>query len=348
MAGFVTRNWRLKLLAVVLALVGWTGVVFATNPPGVRSVQVAVPQSPEMLPADYVLTQPIGSLTVDVSGTQQHLSAFSSSSLQVSANYDVIKAVGSHVPATVRVPVKVTDTDPNTLLNSPPTYVDALVDRSGSSTANVVVAVSRTPSAGYQIGSVQAAPATVTATGPEHALIGLQVKTQPIDLYNQEANFNKDTVAVYPYDARGTLLSDVNLNPATVNIQITVLPLNTIRTSSVVIGPVTGVPTGYTVTVNSYTPATVTLSGPQRQMSSPSLAAVTTASINTGGQTGTRTYHVSIPVPTGIAVSPSTVTVTITVAPIPPPPTTAPSPTPGSTASPASPTPTPTGGSPGG
>ena len=343
-AGFVTRNWRLKLLAVVLAVVGWTGVVFATNPPGVKSVQVAVPQSPEMLPADYVLTQPIGPLTVDISATQAHLNAFNPSSLQVSVNYDVIKAIGSQVPATVKVPTKVTDTDPNTLLNSAPTYVEAQVDRSGSSSADVVVAVSRTPSAGYQVGTVQAAPATVTATGPEHELIGLQVKTQPIDLHNQEANF-RDTVAVYPYDARGDLLSNVNLNPATVNIQITVLPLDTTRTSSVAVGPVTGVPSGDSATVVSYAPMTVTLTGPQSQMSSASLATVTTASIDTGGQTGTRTYHVSIPVPTGIRVSPSTVTVTITVALIPPPPTTAPSPTPGSSASPA-PSPTPPGPTP--
>ena len=171
-----------------------------------------------------------------------------------------------------------------------------------------------------------ATPDTVTATGPEHELIGIQIRTQQIDLSNQRANF-EGTVALYPYDGAGRLLSDVNVTPATVNVAITVVGVDTTRTASVVLGAVIGSPAGDQVTVDGYTPVTVTLTGSQDLINGTNLASVTTGSIDIAGQTGTVTYHVTIQAPTGITVSPSSVAVTITVTPLPTP-TPAPTPTP--------------------
>ena len=193
MPGFLTRNWRLKLLALVLAIFSWAGVVLATNPPGTRSVSIPVPQPPApdvSLPAGYLLTAPIPNLTVYITGTEQHLDAFSKSSLQVTVDYNAIRAIGNQVPATVRLPVKITNSDPNIDLDDPPASVMAAVDTSGSTSETVEVAVSHTPPPGYETGSLVATPNTVTATGPEHELIGIQVRTQQIDLSNQRANFD--------------------------------------------------------------------------------------------------------------------------------------------------------------
>ncbi|HAW10744.1 MAG: CdaR family protein [Candidatus Dormibacteria bacterium] len=333
MPGFLTRNWRLKLLAVVLAIVSWAGVVLATNPPGTRSVSIPVPQPPApnvSLPAGYLLTAPIPNLTVYITGTEEHLDAFSKSSLQVTVDYNAIRAIGNQVPATVRLPVKITNSDPNIDLDDPPASVMAAVDTSGSTSETVEVAVSHTPPPGYETGSLVATPNTVTATGPEHELIGIQVRTQQIDLSNQRANFD-GTVALYPYDGAGRLLSDVNVTPATVNVAITVVGVDTTRTASVVLGPVIGAPAGDQVTMDGYTPVTVTLTGSQDLINGANLATVTTGSIDIAGQTGTVTYHVTIQAPTGITVSPDTVAVTITVTPLPTPtpaPTPAPTPTP--------------------
>jgi YbbR domain-containing protein len=322
MPGFVTRNWKLKLLAVVLATVGWAGVVFATNPPGTRSVSVPVPQPPSptvSLPAGYVLTQPIPNLVVSITGTEAHLNSFSRSSLQVSVDYDAIRSVGSRVPATVRLPVTVTNSDPNIELDSPPTSVEASVDTSATAQATVTVAVSRTPPPGYEVSTTVVTPSAVTVTGPEHQLVGIQIRTQQIDLSNQLANFD-GTVALYPYDRDGRPLSDVNVAPATVDVAITVVGLDTSRTSSVLVGPVSGVPAGYQAIIDSYTPLTVTLTGSQDLINVPNLATVSTGGLDVAGQSGTVTYHLSIQVPAGISVSPSSsVAVTVTVTPIPTP-----------------------------
>ncbi|MGO8687906.1 MAG: YbbR-like domain-containing protein [Candidatus Dormibacteria bacterium] len=322
MPGFVTRNWKLKLLAVVLATVGWAGVVFATNPPGTRSVSVPVPQPPSptvSLPAGYLLTQPIPNLTVSITGTEAHLNSFSRSSLQVSVDYNAITSIGSRVPATVRLPVKVTNSDPNIELNNPPTTVDADVDASGTAQVTVTVAVSHTPPPGYQVATTVVTPSTVTVTGPEHELVGLQVRTQQINLSNQLANFDL-TVDLYPYDRSGRAVSDVNVDPGSANVAITVVGLDASRTSSVLIGPLSGVAAGYQAIVDGYTPMTVTLTGAQGLINEPALAAVSTGGVDVAGQSGTVTYHLTIQVPAGISVSPSaTVAVTITVSALPTP-----------------------------
>jgi YbbR domain-containing protein len=332
MSGFVTRNWRLKLLAIVLAIFSWAGVVLATNPPGTRAVSIPVPQPPSpdvSLPAGYLLTQAIPNLTVQITGTEDHLNAFSKGNLQVTVDYDAIKAVGNHVPATVKLPVKITSSDPNIDLDDPPISLDAEVDSSGSASDPVQIEVSHPPPPGYQDSTVPTTPAAVTATGPEHELVGIRIETQQIDLSNQRANFDA-TVFVYPYSSQGRRLSDVNLNPASVNVAITVVGVDTSRSSSVVLGALTGAADGTQVFVDTYSPMTVTLKGSQDIINGASLATVTTGGIDVAGQTGTVSYTVPIETPTGITATPSTITVTITVTflPTPTPAPTSPSPSP--------------------
>jgi hypothetical protein len=331
MPGFVKRNWRLKLLAIVLAIFSWAGVVLATNPPGTRSVSIAVPQPPSLdvsLPAGYLLTQAIPNLTVDITGTEDHLNSFSKSSLQVTVDYDAIRAVGENVPVAVRLPVRITNTDHNIDLDDPPTSIEAQVDSSGSASEPVEVVVSHAPPPGYQDSTMQATPATVTATGPEHELVGIVIKTHEIDLSNQRANFGGTGIALYPYSAQGNYLPDVNLSPAAVNVSITVVGVDTTRTSSVVLGDITGAADFTQVFVDTYSPMTVTLTGSQDLINAASLATVTTGGIDVAGQTGTVTYKVPIVTPTGITANPSTVTVTITV-------TVSPTPTPVATPTPS-------------
>ena len=335
MPGFVTRNWRLKLLALVLGIFSWAGVVLATNPPGTRGVSIPVPQPPSpdvSVPAGYLLTQAIPNLTVDITGTQDHLNSFTKNSLQVTVDYDVIKAVGDHVPATITLPVKITNTDPNIVLDDPPTSIQAEVDSTGTATEPVHIEVSHAPPVGYQDSTMQATPVAVTATGREHELVGMVVKTQQIDLSNQRANFPASTIKVYPYSSQGRYLADVNLTPASVNVSITVVGVDTTRTSSVVLGDITGAADG--TPVFTYSPMTVTLTGSQDLINGASLATVTTGGIDVAGQTGTVTYKVPIETPTGITATPSTVTVTVTVTPLP-------TPTPVATS--PSPSPSPTG-----
>lgn len=344
MLGFIIRNWRLKLLALLLAVVSWAAVVYAANPPGTKTVQVPVPQPPEVsLPAPYVLTVPVPDLNITVAGTAAHLNAFHASWLQVTVDYAVVSAQGKAVPAAVRVPVKVAFSvpNPNVQLDSPPTWITAQIDREQVRTVAVQIAVSQGPPAGYVVLGKTATPSTVTITGPEHQLLTAVVKTGPIDLGNQEGNYDRSGVKLYAYDAQGhPLTSVVSTDPSSVQVQITVQPVTTTRTSGIALGDVRGLSPGYQVSSISYTPSVATLRGPETIINASSLATVYTAPINVSGQDGTIVYTVSVPVPEkGVTVSPSSVQVTITVIPVALP-TQVPTPVPTPTARP-SPTPTP-------
>lgn len=338
MPGFLIRNWRLKLLALILAIVAWVGVVYAANPPGQRAVQVPVPQSNSLLPAGYVLTSAIPEQTVVVAGTQDHLSAFKASFLQVSADYRVISRIGNHVPQVVDVPLTVQTSDPNVQIASYPRSVQARVDKSGKGTATVTIDIAKPLPAGYIITATTVSPSTVTLQGPEHELSGAVVKTDPIDLASYESDYSK-TLLVYAYDRSGeSRLSRVNVDPPSVSVTIAIKEVSNARTSSLVLGPIRGIQPGYEVSSISYTPMTVTLTGPQQVLNQSSLSEITTAAIDLGGRTGTNSYTVTIPAPaTNVSVSPTTVRITVTVIPIPTP-TASPTPTPTPTAS-VSPTP---------
>ncbi|MGA8015593.1 MAG: CdaR family protein [Candidatus Dormiibacterota bacterium] len=339
MINFITRNWRLKLLALVLAIIAWVGVVYAANPPGVKAVPVPVPQPPTVsLPAGYVLTQPIPELTVNVAGTADSLSNFSANQIQVTVNYGVISSLGNNVPATVSLPIQLVKQNPNVQLDNPPTTVQASVDKIGTAVRGVTVAVGTNPQAGYTITEEHTTPATVTLTGPEHELGDAQVKTQSVDLGYQTANFT-ETLKVYAY-AQSQVLSNVNVSPASVTATITLTSPTTTRTSGVVLGSLRGLPSGYGVSSVTYSPLTVTLTGTEALINGASLNTVSTAPIELGAFIGTRNYTVSIPSPgSGISVSPASVTVTVTTYAIPTP-TPAPTPRPTPTPSP-SPSPSP-------
>ena len=325
--GFLARNLQLKLASVVLASITWAGVVYASNPPDTRSVSVKVPQDTGAV-APFVLVHSIPDLSIQVSGTREHLNAFDPSDLVIAVSYKAITQVG-----TQQIPVTVVNNDRDVQLDSPPTSVTATVDRLGSRDVPVTVVVSSPPPQGYVVTSTATAPSTVTLVGPQQQLGGLQARVT-IDLSSQKTDYQADQkVAVYdPTGAQlGSFAILVNGRPqTTVQVTITVTASITSRASAVV-PPHTGTPAaGAEVTGISVSPATVVLTGPQDLLNT--LDSVATQPINLSGIDGNRTYTVQVTPPPGVTSSPTTVTVTVTVTTVV---IAGPSPTP-------SPTPTPT------
>jgi YbbR domain-containing protein len=321
MPGFVTRNWRLKLLATVIAVVSWAGVVYAGNPPGIKAVTVAVPQDPIVnpLPSPYVLVAPIPDITVDIAGTQDHLNSYSGRSLQVRVDYAAIRQVGF-----VNLPVTVTNTDPNCEIDHAPTLVTADVDKTAVSTASVQLIISHDPPPGFAVSTETVTPGTVTITGPEHEFSGLQVRAT-VNLSDQRANYSA-SVNLIPYDSQGHQITDVNVSPSSADIEITVNSVTTERTTAVTLGTIRGQPaSGYEIASISISPLVVTLTGSQVTLNDPALDDVVTDAIDVTGLTSTRTFNVGIVVPGGVTADPTTVLVTVTIVALP-----LPSPTPSS------------------
>ncbi|HXM55586.1 MAG TPA: CdaR family protein [Candidatus Dormibacteraeota bacterium] len=79
--GWVVTNWRLKLLALVLAIGLLSGVAFSENPPTFDTVAVRVEY--RNLPQDLVITNPTTSLEVPVAGFRSDVQRYKQSTAGV-------------------------------------------------------------------------------------------------------------------------------------------------------------------------------------------------------------------------------------------------------------------------
>ncbi|MGI8848020.1 MAG: CdaR family protein [Candidatus Dormibacteria bacterium] len=332
--GFVTRNLGLKVLATALAVVTWAGVVYAANPPGIRTILMTVPQDSTILPPGFVLTHPLADIPVRIAGTADHLNSFERSSLQLKVHYERITQPGAY-----DIPIDLHNSDPSVELDRPPTTVAVDTDKLDTMSLAVQVVPAPGPPAGYAIGTEVADPAKVTVTGPHSELTGIKAMVM-VNLSNQKANYERGGEIVFLADAQGRRVQDVHAEPPTVGVLITIVANTTARVSAVV-PPIRGVVApGYQLGGIRVEPATVTLTGPQDILNADDM--VSTDPVNVGGLTADRTFTVTVKKPQdGVTVSFERITVRVTVTALP-----TPAPTPTQTATPSppssSPSPSPT------
>jgi YbbR domain-containing protein len=254
---WLIRNWHLKLGALALATVLYTGLVFSGSFseltfPGVPIAAIGQPND------TYVLTQELG--TVDV---RYRFAADSPNQVRISSfavTIDLAQYKMSLAPQAQSLPVTVRPLiDGVTIIDYAPTSVSVAIDRLGVRTVRVVVDRGEVP-AGLEIGAPTLSEQQVAATGPDsllqrvdRAVDRVHIDQSGIDVHNQ--------VQLVPVDVDGRLVPSVELTPLTVNVDIDVRTLETSKT--VPVRPVlTGAPaTGFEVGEVTVNPAVVTLRG---------------------------------------------------------------------------------------
>jgi YbbR domain-containing protein len=330
--GFITRNLRVKALAGVVALITWVGVVYASNPPESRTVALHVPQDQASLPAQYELSTPIPDVQVRLSGTREHVNAFTTSSLRITVDYRTITKTG-----VLQIPVRITNNDSTVSLDQVPTSVTADIDVHDSVNVPVTLVYDATPPAGYKVTQQALDHPTVVVSGPRRRLAELSAQVH-VNLANQKTNLEGD-YKVFLYDRFGTRIGDLAVVPNTVAVSVTVSSVTTSRSSAVLEKLSGSLPPGHFLSAISAAPLTVVLTGPQDLLNA--LDSISTQAIPlTGLGTGDHVLQVKLAPPAGVTATPDTVTVTITVAALPTP-TATPVPTATATPTPTS-TPTPT------
>jgi len=317
---FITRNFQLKLIAVVVACGMWVGVVYASDPPAIMSYAVHV-QSSGGLRSGLVLLRPIGSVAVKVAGVSSSVrSQEVASHLSAEANLSHITKVGEY-----RVPLKVAKTDDNVWIWSAPTSVQVVIDHQATRSIPVHLIVSKPPPLGFTLSSAQSVitPATVKVEGPESVLANLQAEAI-VNLSSIRTSLGLPDRQVTLTNTDG-LGSELTVTPAEVSVAVVVSSETAERLLSVV--PTfsgSGLPaSGYQVTDIVYSPVTVTATGPASVLTS--LTAISTQPIDLAGATSSETKTVQLVTPAGTTLSSGYVTVVVTIVPIP---TATPTPTP--------------------
>lgn len=290
---WLVRNWALKLGAVALATILYTGLVFSGSFTehtflGVPVTTLAQPEG------TFVLSPQLGTVDIRYRIAADARAAVTAESFAVTvdlATYDMAEAAQLQaLPIRVR-PVS----DGLTILSYGPATVSVAIDRLDEAQVRVAVDRGEVP-AGLEIGTPRLSVRQVTATGPEsllhrvdRALATVRIDESGIDCCGQ--------VELVPVDIVGRRVDSVELNPSTVRVEIDVSTVETSRT--VPIRPLlTGAPAaGFEVGAVTAEPSVVTLRGAPEVLAA--IAEVLTEPISLAGADATLRAPSTLVMPDG-------------------------------------------------
>lgn len=320
-------NWKLKVIALLVACGMWVGVVYARNPPAIATVQV--PLQTEGLSSNLLLLGAPSTVPVKVAGIRSSVDA-NQVRRQISA---VVDLTSVHGPGQYTLPLQVRKTDPNVELWSTPANVQVTVDRWTTVNLPVVPDVTQVPPVGYTYSKTKTTvtPATVKVRSPSKLVSGLRAVAQ-VNLSGLRSStpVPSNVVVQYqnkPLSAQPSVAALVSVPPTVVTVNVSISAVSA-STSVAVYAVTTGqVPSGYQLVAIAVTPPTVSVSGPSGTIAG--LVSIDTQAINLNNITSQTTLQVPLVVPSGVTSSVTRVTVVVSVQKLPQAtPTPTPSPTP--------------------
>ncbi|HEY3334856.1 MAG TPA: CdaR family protein [Candidatus Limnocylindrales bacterium] len=305
--GFVTHNWPLKLAAIGLATFLYAGLVASQD---ASTVQGPITVTDQNRPPGTIITNQLK----DVDSIRYLAPAGSqrprASDFRATIDLTNVKPDGQPV----NVPVRVTALDPDiTIMGVTPRTIQVVLESSAEK--QVPVRVERGPAPDrIDVGETTYTPEVVTVRGPASAVASVVAAEVVVALDPQGFDVDRE-IEARPVDANGDPVTGIDVEPATVHVQI---PLFTNKESrTLAVSPVVaGAPApGFRIANVTVTPLTVTVEGDAEQLAA--LVSIDTAPVSVAGATASIRQTVALAPPNGIAsTGAGTVTVSVAVEPV--------------------------------
>ena len=292
--GWLTRNWHLKLAALGLATILYTGFVYSGSFtdelfPGLQIEAINQPSGA------YPLTQQYG--TVDV---QYRLSADAPERVTADSFAVIVDLAGyvmERSPELQSLPVRVESLEQGVeVLEFQPTTVPVALDRLSERQVPVVVETGDLPE-----GLATSAPRTsheeVTASGPQSQLGRVDRAVARVQIFASGIDVRQPQVPLVPVDIDGREVESVELEPATIQVEIDVRAVETSKT--VPIRPIlAGNPAdGFRVSAVTVEPVVVTIFGAADAVAD--ITEVITAPLAVGGASADLELDATLDLPEG-------------------------------------------------
>ena len=303
------HNWPLKIGAVALSSLLYSGLVLSQN---TKDFPSSIPIIAVNQPANIILLSDLR----DVSQIRYVAPAdlglrIDSQSFKATVDLGNVDPSAGHVT----VPVRVTAVDERvSVLSFQPTQITIQLDRVTSRSVPVKATILGTVPAGLDIGVPTVEVANATVTGPQSIVSRVaEVDARvPVDPSGIDVNRMVDLIAV---DSAGAQLAPIDIEPASVRVQVPVFTDRRTRTlpvSPVVIGKPAA---GFEVASVTVDPITVQVEGDANDLAG--LEQADTKPISVSGVSSDVTQRISLDLPTGVqALGDGTVQVTIRLRPI--------------------------------
>lgn len=314
--GLITEDWRLKLLALGLAVLMLGAVAFSQNPPTTGSKQV--PLAYVNIPPNLILISPPSQTTLSYFGVADVIKNVKVENL--SATVDVSHAKpGSRVALNVKGSSTIGDLR---VQNPSPINVD--ID---NYTINrpIQVQVSARAGTGWSITKTAAqcpgTPCTVNFSGPESWTKNMTaVVTYPTPVNVGTTDSPNQRIQLFNSNGGVDLACRTDpcatLDPLTANIHIEAVAGSNSSTVPLLDAPPShGPANGYRVTAIDISPNTVIISGDPTALGR--IRSITLPAVDLSGRTSTYTAQVSIPYPADVTGNVAIASVKYTIAPNP-------------------------------
>ena len=312
---WITNDWRLKLLALALAVLVLGAVAFSQNPPTTRSIRIPLSYA---VPPNIVLINPPSQTTVTIAGLADAIQKADSSN--VVATVDATRALpGSAVKLTVRAATLI----PNVGIVQQPAQIAVTVDTYQTVTLPVQVNARAAP--GWSLDPSKTLATCTTASVPENRApckvlfsgpvswetnlkavavlqgnaIGVQdALNQPVTL--QRANGPLDlSVRTVPGSASDVTSVDIHTEAVQGTTSVPVVLIDS--------RPSNPPPPGYRVTAVTITPQSVVITGDPTVIQR--VRNIALPAVDLSGSTSDATFQVAIQYPDGVTGSVANATV---------------------------------------
>jgi YbbR domain-containing protein len=304
---WLVRNWHLKLGALALATVLYTGFVYS----GSFSEQTfsGVPvQAINQPTAAYPLTQQLGTVDVRYRLSADVVSRVTVESFAVTvdlAGYDMELA-----PEAQALTISVRSlTEGVEVLSYTPTTVAVALDRLGQREVPVVVERGQVPD-GLSIGTPRVSERTVVAAGPESQLGRVERAVARVQIFDTGIDIQRQ-VDLVPVDVDGAQVPSVELEPATVTVEIDVRTVETSKTVAVRPQVTGSVAPGFEIASLTSAPSVVTLFGMPDELAL--VNQVSTEPLSIGGLTESTSIEAQLDLPEGTRLAGGDESVTVNI-----------------------------------
>ena len=311
--GFLLRNWHLKLSAVLLATVLYTGLVFSGSF-SEATLDVRVEQ--ENATRDiFVLTGDLGLVEVRYQAARERTATVTAE--DITASVDLSEYDMERAPEPQQLPIQITASDGIEILDIQPDTVRVQLDRIDVRTVPVEIDTGDLPD-GLEMDEPVVSADEVEIRGPasviaqvDRALAFITISASGIDV-NEPVDLTLVDIEGQPV---GTGLIDID--PETVSVQVDVRAVETQITVPVRPDIEPGAPApGFALESLSVEPSTVTLVGLPEDLSE--IDVVLTESLSIDGVSEDQEFEAELQLPSGSSLADGedpVVTVTATIVP---------------------------------
>lgn len=307
---WIVRNWQLKLGALTLATILYTGLVFSGSFTEARLGGVPIERINQPSGA-YVITQDLGTVEVHYRRSSDAPAIINQNNFAATVDLSKYDMSRPGTPQSLAIFVSSLASGVS-ILDATPTQVTVTLDVLASKQVDVVVDHGQVPD-GLELGTATLSVTSVQARGPSsfvgqvaRAEARVQIDASGIDFHNQ--------VELQPVDAAGVVVRSVELTPGVATVDIPVDQVETNKTVPVNV-VLSGAPAaGYMIDQVVADPLTVTLRGTPSALAT--VNDVATATVSVDGIIAGKSFTAKVILPAGLqltAGSPESVTIRVAV-----------------------------------